>query len=89
MHYLTGQIVGIIFFNNDVTTDALVKVVFNSQPSIRFLEEEESSPSAADVEKLLVRRTLAWLTGLILLISTLLGVRSYICVLFILFNNQF
>lgn len=80
MHYLTGQIVGAIFFNNDVTKDALLNIVMDSRPSARFLEEEKSPPGAADVERLLVRRTLAWLTGIILLISTLLGVRSYICI---------
>ncbi|KAK4787244.1 hypothetical protein SAY86_011077 [Trapa natans] len=69
-----GKIVGIIFFNNDATKDALVNVVINSHPSARIIKEKESTPSAADVEKLLVRRTLAWLTGLILLISTLLGI---------------
>lgn len=71
---MAGQIVGVIFFYGTPATESskLLNVMFTSQPSARLLVEAEGSHVP---EVLLVRQTLAWLTGIILLISTLLGVR--------------
>lgn len=74
---LSGQIVGVIFFKNSPSSeeDSILNVKFTSHPAPRILEERRSGPGALIiVEVLLVRRTLAWLTGIILLVSTLLGV---------------
>lgn len=71
-----GQIVGVIFFYGTPATESskLLNVMFTSQPSARLLVEAEGSHVEFFPEVLLVRQTLAWLTGIILLISTLLGV---------------
>ncbi|KAI3990824.1 hypothetical protein MKX01_011732, partial [Papaver californicum] len=76
-----GQIVGVIVFTGVSLpeSEALLNVKFTSRTS-RLLEEKASTASPTlIVEILLVRRTLAWITGIILLISTLLG-------MFFLFN---
>jgi hypothetical protein len=74
---MAGQIVGVIFFYGTPATESskLLNVMFTSQPSARLLVEAEGSHVEFFPEVLLVRQTLAWLTGIILLISTLLGVR--------------
>ncbi|XP_026457638.1 uncharacterized protein LOC113358317 isoform X2 [Papaver somniferum] len=70
-----GQIVGVILFTGVSLpeSEAFLNVKSTSHTS-RLLEER--APTASPtliVEILLVRRTLAWITGIILLISTLLG----------------
>lgn len=70
-----GQIVGVIY-SHSRTNQELRKtfnVVITSHHAARFLEEDKSlDPALAEV--VLVRRTLAWITGLILLISTVMGI---------------
>lgn len=72
-----GQVVGVIFFNESPSeTKPMLNLLYTSRPPSRWLEETEGqSNSTAYAEVLLVRRTLAWITGIILLIGTLLGVR--------------
>lgn len=53
--------------------------MFTSQPSARWLAETEDSPDLTAIMKIaLVRKTLAWITGIILVASTLLGVSLHI-----------
>ncbi|KAK1389775.1 Type 1 membrane protein [Heracleum sosnowskyi] len=70
-----GHIVGVIFFKESPSSEeSTLNVKFTSQPAARQLQEKKSGPATLIIaEVLLVRRTLAWLTGIILLISTLLG----------------
>ncbi|XP_074340657.1 uncharacterized protein LOC141678278 [Apium graveolens] len=71
-----GQIVGLVFFKDSHSSeeDLILNLKFTSHPAPRILEEKNSGPGALIIaEVLLVRRTLAWLTGIILLVSTLLG----------------
>ncbi|XP_044484588.1 uncharacterized protein LOC123210358 [Mangifera indica] len=70
-----GQIVGVIFFNGAPSqeSETVLNLMFTSQPSPRWLAESKSNATMA-AEVVLVRRTLAWLTGIILLIATLLGI---------------
>ena len=50
-------------------------MTYVSRPSLRLLEEvKTSSNSTAMAEVALVRLTLAWITGGVLLIATLIGV---------------
>ncbi|CAA0816685.1 putative type 1 membrane protein [Striga hermonthica] len=66
-----GQIVGIIAHGDQLG----FQVKLNSQRSARQLAETETSPDIAKLaEVLFVRRALAWITGIILLIATLLGI---------------
>ncbi|XP_031267769.1 uncharacterized protein LOC116126199 [Pistacia vera] len=72
-----GQIVGVIFFNgaSPPESETVLNLMFTSRPSSRWLAETESNSNATmAAEVVLVRRTLAWLTGIILLIATLLGI---------------
>lgn len=75
---MAGQIVGVILFYGSPPTQSgkMLNTMFSSQSSARLLVETEDPYNVTDIQVLLVRRTLAWLTGIILLISTLLGVRS-------------
>ncbi|KAF3679816.1 putative non-lysosomal glucosylceramidase-like isoform X1 [Capsicum annuum] len=70
-----GQIVGVIVCNERPSVaESLFNVIFTSQPSARWLEEtKDSSNSTAIEEIVLVRRTVAWITGILLIIATLLG----------------
>ncbi|EOY05327.1 Type 1 membrane protein, putative isoform 2 [Theobroma cacao] len=52
----------------------LMNVMFTSRPSPRWLAEKIRSQNTTDAAQVLVRRTLAWVTGLVLVIATLLGV---------------
>lgn len=52
-----------------------MNVMFTSRPSPRWLAEKIRSQNTTDAAQVLVRRTLAWVTGLVLVIATLLGVR--------------
>ncbi|GAV59012.1 hypothetical protein CFOL_v3_02545 [Cephalotus follicularis] len=71
-----GQIVGVIFCSGPSAPESemMLNTLFTSPASPRWLAEEEGSPSALVPEVILVRRTVAWLTGIILLIATLLGI---------------
>ncbi|KAL6971081.1 hypothetical protein U1Q18_030764 [Sarracenia purpurea var. burkii] len=71
-----GKIVGVILSNGTPQeSETGLNIMFSSQPSIRWLQETKgSSKSAVDAEVLLVRLILAWLTGIILLIATILGI---------------
>ncbi|KAG5588553.1 hypothetical protein H5410_048987 [Solanum commersonii] len=71
-----GQIVGVIVCNETPSVaEPLFDVVFTSQPSARWLEETQTSPDSTAIEEIiLVRRTVAWITGLLLIIATLLGI---------------
>lgn len=72
-----GKIVGVIFFSESPNSESepILDVKIHSRPSPRWLEEKKGGPKSLIIaEVLLVRRTLAWLTGIILLVSTLLGV---------------
>ena len=73
-----GQIVGVIVLNGvpQPESKTLMNVMFTSQPSPRWLAETKSSYNTTLIAQVLVRRTIAWVTGVVLLIATLLGVRS-------------
>ncbi|KAM6544698.1 hypothetical protein CsatB_025434 [Cannabis sativa] len=70
-----GQIVGVIFCSGEASMESskLLDVSFAPQRSARLLEENKV-PRELIIEVLLVRKILAWITGIILLISTLIGV---------------
>ncbi|KAG2395483.1 uncharacterized protein HKW66_Vig0071410 [Vigna angularis] len=70
-----GQIVGIIYCHV-ATTEELEKkfdVIFTPHHTARWLAET-SALNATLPEVVLVRRTLAWVTGILLLVSTLMGI---------------
>ncbi|CAH8361994.1 unnamed protein product [Eruca vesicaria subsp. sativa] len=72
-----GQIVGVIVLDERVQQESanLLSVGSSYGSSARSMAEVEGVPSAAIIAQvILVRLTLAWLTGIILLIATLLGV---------------
>ncbi|KAL3506377.1 hypothetical protein ACH5RR_031759 [Cinchona calisaya] len=72
-----GQIVGVIFNGEapDSESKKLLNMVIASRPSPRWLEETKIPINSTLVsEVLLVRRTIAWITGILLIIATLLGV---------------
>ncbi|KAM1036628.1 hypothetical protein ACFX15_030883 [Malus domestica] len=71
-----GQIVGAILFNGvaPVESGKMLNVMYTSPSYARLLAEKEGLNNTKIVQVLLVRRTLAWITGIILIISTLLGV---------------
>ncbi|KAJ9701035.1 hypothetical protein PVL29_006404 [Vitis rotundifolia] len=71
-----GQIVGVISFTGTPpSSEKMLNVIFTSQPSARWLAETEDSPDLTAIMKIaLVRKTLAWITGIILVASTLLGI---------------
>ncbi|VVA98491.1 unnamed protein product [Arabis nemorensis] len=72
-----GQIVGVIVLDERVNQESanLLTVGSSSRSSARSMAEVEGIPSPIIIAQvLLVRLTLAWLTGIILLIATILGV---------------
>ncbi|GLU08720.1 hypothetical protein SLE2022_256160 [Rubroshorea leprosula] len=71
-----GQIVGVILFKGmpSPQSETLLNVMVSSHPSPRWLAETKSPLNATSLEVVLVRRTLAWVTGIVLIIATLLGV---------------
>ncbi|XP_058182265.1 uncharacterized protein LOC131300436 isoform X2 [Rhododendron vialii] len=72
-----GKIVGVILSNETPSqeSETVLNVMFTSQPSARWLEETTGLPNSTDVAAiLLVRRTLAWVTGIILLVATIMGI---------------
>jgi len=75
INYWAGQIVGIIYCHVATTQELEKKfdVIFTPRHPARWLAET-SALNATLPEVVLVRRTLAWVTGIILLVSTLMGV---------------
>ncbi|KAK2643929.1 hypothetical protein Ddye_019124 [Dipteronia dyeriana] len=73
-----GQIVGVILFNGSPLpeSETVLNLMSTSLPSSRWLAEEvEGSIDVTTIAAIaLVRLTLAWLTGIILIIATLLGI---------------
>ncbi|CAN6801909.1 unnamed protein product [Brassica oleracea var. botrytis] len=72
-----GQIVGVIVLDERVNQESanLLSVGSSSRSNARSMAEVEGVPSGAIIAQvILVRLTLAWLTGIILLIATILGV---------------
>ncbi|GMI69986.1 putative type 1 membrane protein [Hibiscus trionum] len=71
-----GQIVGVIVFNGAPQPESktLMNVMYSSRPYSRWLEETKKSLNTNLASQVLVRRTLAWVTGVVLIIATLLGV---------------
>lgn len=72
-----GQIVAVLLLSNADSSppQKVLDVTFASRPSPRWLEEvKSSSNSTLEAEVTLVRRTLAWFTGAVLLIATLIGI---------------
>ncbi|TYH55429.1 hypothetical protein ES332_D09G234700v1 [Gossypium tomentosum] len=71
-----GQIVGVFVFNgaSQPVSKPLINVMFTSRPSPRWLAETKTPTNTTLASQVLVRRTLAWITGVVLLIATLLGV---------------
>ncbi|KAJ7979658.1 Type 1 membrane protein [Quillaja saponaria] len=68
-----GQIVGVIHFYTSPGSGKKFNVMSTSRPAARWLDETKSVDTSIQ-QLILVRRTLAWLTGVILLVSTLLGI---------------
>ncbi|KAI4346222.1 hypothetical protein L6164_013291 [Bauhinia variegata] len=70
-----GQIVGVVYFYTLRPQDLGKKfdVKFSHHQAARWLAEENVS-NATIAEVMLVRRTLAWVTAVILIISTLVGI---------------
>ncbi|KAK9078091.1 hypothetical protein SSX86_002148 [Deinandra increscens subsp. villosa] len=75
-----GEIVGICVFTGSPAKESemMLNIKLTTRASPRWLEEEtEGSNDAKRIliaEVLLVRRTLAWITGIILIIATLIGI---------------
>ncbi|KAJ7955590.1 Type 1 membrane protein [Quillaja saponaria] len=67
-----GQIVGVVHFYTSLESGKKFNVMFPSHPAARWLVETKDT-NATDLQVILVRRILAWLTGVILLVSTLMG----------------
>lgn len=58
----------------------MLDVILTPQPSTRSLaEEEDTADLTATIKVALVRKTLAWTVGFILVASTLLGVSLHFC----------
>ncbi|KAI4338299.1 hypothetical protein L6164_016641 [Bauhinia variegata] len=70
-----GQIVGVVYFYTSTPQDLGKKfdVTFTHHQAARWLMEEKVSNTTI-AEVVLVRRTIAWVTGIILIISTLVGI---------------
>ncbi|KAH6816177.1 hypothetical protein C2S53_006395 [Perilla frutescens var. hirtella] len=74
-----GQIVGVIAHRGRGSVDSeqenMFHITVNTRSSARWLQETELSPEQIKIAEILfVRTTLAWITGIILLIATLLGI---------------
>ncbi|KAL2469512.1 putative type 1 membrane protein [Abeliophyllum distichum] len=72
-----GQLVGVIVCGgpHSPALENMLNVMVASRPSARWLEENKASTAITKLaEVALVRKTLAWITGIILLISTILGI---------------
>lgn len=74
MKFCVGEIVGVVLLNDGSSDETILNVSFGS-PSSRRLEETKGKLDPIIIAQVfLVRRTLAWITGIILIIATLLGV---------------
>ncbi|XP_043703517.1 uncharacterized protein LOC122653664 isoform X2 [Telopea speciosissima] len=72
-----GQIVGVFFFRGKSYPESgsMLGVKFSSRPSSRWLTEQAGSINSTTMsEVILVRRSIAWITGIILLVATLFGI---------------
>ncbi|KAL8211374.1 hypothetical protein R6Q57_005811 [Mikania cordata] len=75
-----GELVGIVSFTRSSAeeSDMMLNIKMTTRASPRWLEEKDERSHDAShaliAEVLLVRRTLAWITGIILIIATLMGV---------------
>ncbi|CDO99445.1 unnamed protein product [Coffea canephora] len=72
-----GQIVGVIIHGEAPASESkkLLNVEIASRASPRWLEETKTPTNSTLVSEIvLVRRTIAWITGILLIIATLLGV---------------
>ncbi|CAK7336253.1 unnamed protein product [Dovyalis caffra] len=71
-----GQIVGVIFFDTAPAPESETKlnVMLSSRPYARWLEETKAPTNGTIAEVVLVRMTLAWITGIVLIIATILGI---------------
>ncbi|KAJ6961721.1 hypothetical protein NC652_000611 [Populus alba x Populus x berolinensis] len=71
-----GQIAGVIFFNTAPASESetMLDITLTSRPSARWLEETKTPSIGTIAEVALVRMTLAWITGIVLIIATLLGI---------------
>ncbi|XP_073279333.1 uncharacterized protein [Primulina huaijiensis] len=72
-----GQICGVIVLGEPTTSEleSMFHVKIASRASARWLEETEASADPSKIaEVVFVRKTLAWITGIILLIATLFGI---------------
>ncbi|PIN11551.1 hypothetical protein CDL12_15834 [Handroanthus impetiginosus] len=72
-----GKIVGVIAHGglHESELENMFHVTVASRPSARLLEETEAAAVPTKLaEVVFVRKTLAWVTGIILLIATLLGI---------------
>ncbi|KAJ6428309.1 hypothetical protein OIU84_023684 [Salix udensis] len=71
-----GQIAGVIFLNTSPASESetMLNVILTSRPSARWLEETKTPSTGTIIELALVRMTLAWITGIVLVIATLLGI---------------
>ncbi|KAF9688916.1 hypothetical protein SADUNF_Sadunf01G0037600 [Salix dunnii] len=71
-----GQIAGVIFLNTAPApeSETMLNVILTSPASARWLEETKTPSTGTIVEVALVRMTLAWITGIVLIIATLLGI---------------
>lgn len=68
-----GEIVGVVVYNS--ASEPMLNVIHDSRPSARWLVETNSLQNATVIAtQLLVRRTVAWTTGIMLIIATLLGI---------------
>ncbi|KAI8537990.1 hypothetical protein RHMOL_Rhmol09G0066300 [Rhododendron molle] len=89
--FLHGKFFGVILSNETPSqeSETVLNVMFTSQPSARWLEETTGLPNSKDVaEVLLVRGTLAWVTRIILLVATIMGVGNWSRWLMDLFGIQ-
>ncbi|KAI8537986.1 hypothetical protein RHMOL_Rhmol09G0066000 [Rhododendron molle] len=87
----SGKIVGVLLSNETPSqeSETVLNVMFTSQPSARWLEETTGLPNSKDVaEVLLVKWTLAWVIGIILLVATIMGVGNWSRWLMDLFSIQ-
>lgn len=70
-----GKIVGIVISNTEsfANSGPMLHVKFLASEESRWLAEVTPFNATSIAEVILVRRTLAWITGIILLVSTLIG----------------
>uniref|UniRef100_A0A1D1ZGK5 Putative malate:quinone oxidoreductase n=1 Tax=Anthurium amnicola TaxID=1678845 RepID=A0A1D1ZGK5_9ARAE len=69
-----GEIVGVLLLNKEPSANSGSMLDVNLRSRTSRLLEELGAVNATTAEVLLVRKTLAWITGVILFISTLIGI---------------